>query len=452
MHKFFVGIFLSLMVTACGGGSSSNKSPIEKVISTSYTNEPLFLKKQNTECRSKKFDGDIIYSLYLHLDGQDIFEKVDFSPLITQLFLRDNEVIARTNYGEKVELITSSRGTRLLTLANPMSVTICPDEDHYAQGTVESAALNAAHIIKKTRTSFKRAVKDIEVAPITLNISPAIIESTISTNEMGKNVKTSRYWTDNALYMPDSKSITFLPHSQEMKNNGLTVNFWEVPMIASHEYGHHLFQSIYSSKTSAAHSIGCFDHVKKEKSRIKNKSYGFRLVEIEKVMTAFNEGFADLIAYYTLGTEERSVKGIMCLEVTRDVGSSTLIDGKSKVLSDSVIETFFSWSEELSSCESPSYQEVHVFGAVIAHSMERFMSEFTSSEKEKIQNIVAWIKFLNSNQKRLKDLKPKLFLTETMEAFIINSLRRFKQSTDAKTCKIVRSHFPGIDLPECFGR
>lgn len=450
MHKFFVGIFLSLMVTACGR-PSSNKTALESVVSTSYTNEPLFLKKQSTECSSKKFDGDINYSLYLHLNGQDTFERVDFTQLITQLFLRDNEIISQSFYGGKVELLTSSRGTRTTTQVNPISVTLCPEEDHYAQGTVESAALNAAHIIKKTQISFKQAVRGIEIAPVTINISPAIIESTISTNEIGENVKTSRYWTDNALYSPYSKSITFLPHSQEIRSQGLTVNFWEVPMIASHEYGHHLFQTLYTSKTSPVHSIGCFDHVKK-KARITNKSSGWRIVKIENVMTAYNEGFADLIAYYTLGAEERSVKGIMCLDVTRDVGSSTLINGKSKVLSNSVIETFFSWSEEMSSCEFPSYQEVHIFGAVIAHSMDRFMSEFTSSDKEKIQNLVSWVKYLNSNQSRLHRLHSTVFLTKTMEAFINNSLRRFNQPTDANTCLLVRKHFPGIDLPECTGK
>lgn len=448
MKIFFVGICLSLLATACGKPSASDIEPIEKVVLTNYSNAPIFLQRQDVECRSHDFERNVYYPLHLHLDGKDLSRDVDFSNLIHRLFLRDNQVIERSIYGEQIELVRSSRGERLISLSRAQDITLCPDVLDYAQETVESAGLNAAHFIKKTYTNFTSAVKELNILPVTINISPSIIQSKITKNANGESIKESQYWTDNAIYTPALMSITFLPHSHEMKQLGLNVNFWEVPMIASHEYGHHIFQTIYQSKDAGVSSIGCFGHLKEKKISL-NKDSKFRVVKPEEVMIAYNEAFADLISYYTLGQEERSVKGIKCLQVTRDVGSSTLVNGKKKVLNKDVIQTYFSHFEDYSNCDEPSFQENHVLGAILAHSMNSFMGNWTFSNDEKLRVLVKWVEYLRENRPKLRILGAQNFFHRSFSAFIEITLEHFDRSPNAETCKAVQRNFPGVKFDEC---
>ncbi|WPU64506.1 hypothetical protein [Peredibacter starrii] len=442
MKHFIIALLLSLFVVSCGGPSTSKKNPIETVTSTSYSNAPIFLKSQDVECYSRNFSGPVEFGLHLFLNGQETFETKSFDGLINQSTLQNGEIISNAVYGERVEIIRSPV-QRYIGIAAPKRISLCADLDQYERGSVESAALNAAYFIAKTNTTFKSAVSNIKIRPITLNISPSILQSNIILNQKGERVKESSYWTDNALYSPVNERITFLPHSQELRQLGLTVNFWEVPMIASHEYGHHIYQAIFPYQNNL--SIGCFDHLKKTET--KNKTFGFRSVEIDDVVTAYNEAFADLISYYTLGENERGVKGIKCLEVTRDVGSNTLIDGKSKVLSKSVVNTFFSFIEQFSSCESPSFQEVHILGASLAYSMDQFMSAMTSSKSQKLQILVDWVKDMKTNHSKLKEHYPEKYFEEMMSLFVEKNLQKFNNIEEG--CEAVKTYLPAINVNRC---
>lgn len=443
MKQFFSALLLSLLVVSCGGPSSSKSNPVETVTSTSYSNAPLFLKNQDIECQSRNFAEHIQFGLHLFLNGSETFETMNFDGLINQSTLQDGQIIRSTLFGEKVEIIRSPI-QRYIGIAAPRKITLCADIDQYDKGTIESAALNAAYYITKTNTKFRAAVTDIKIRPITLNISPSILQSNIVLNHLGEKVKESSYWTDNALYAPATETITFLPHSQEMRKMGLSVNFWEVPMIASHEYGHHIHQAIFPYQANL--SIGCFDHLKK-KAKSKNKSFGFRSVELDDVMTAYNEAFADLISFYTLDEEERGVQGVKCLEVTRDVGSSTLIDGKSKVLSKGVINTFFSFIDQYTSCDSPSFQEVHILGASLAYSMNQFMNSITPSKAEKLQIMVNWVKDLKANHQKFKEHYPQKYFEETMSLFVDKNLDRFRTLDEG--CLAVKTYLPGLKVNRC---
>ncbi|WP_408097496.1 hypothetical protein ACJVC5_00895 [Peredibacter sp. HCB2-198] len=444
MKQFFFVILLSVLVVACGDPSSNRKVPFENITVTNYSNVPLFPESQIVDCHSRNFADNIQFGLHLFLNGKSTFEYMNFSGLIHLSLIEDGQIIARTVYGEKVEIIRSPIQDRYIGIEGPKKVSLCADLDQYEQGTIESAALNAAYFISKTNAKFKTAVKDINIRPITLNISPSILQSNIVENYAGEKIKESSYWTDNALYTPLNESITFLPHSQEMRKMGLTVNFWEVPMIASHEYGHHIYQAIFPH--SRGLSLGCFDHLKK-KTKPKNKSYGFRVVSMDDIMTAYNEAFADLISYYTLEEHERGVEGIMCLKVTRDVGSSVMINGKSKVITKSLIHSFFSFFEESSSCDYPSYQEVHILGASLAFSMDQLMNSHTSSKEEKLRILVAWVKDLKANHKKYKELLPRKYFENTMTAFIEMNLKQFHDQDQG--CEAVKASFPGLEINGC---
>ena len=281
-------------------------------------------------------------------------------PYFQGINLRDGKVISKTVYGEESEIFMADSGLRIRTKVQPRDLQICPDETNYEKDTIESAALNSTYFIQKTNEKIRSIFPDLKISPITLSIAPLVIRSSITTDWSGETTKESMYITDNALYTPGAATITFLPHSKSVKERGFKMNFWEVPMVASHEYGHHIFESIYSGQSSP---MGCFGET--HKPRTGRKSFD-RTVKHEDIMVSYNEGFADLVAFYTLEGKERDVQDVKCLEVSRDVESPVFYNGKPKIFNEEAMRTFFSPYVDYTNgtCEDHSYQDVHVIGAI----------------------------------------------------------------------------------------
>lgn len=448
MKLLILGLPVILLLNSCGKTTSTIKVE-EKVFPTTYSNEPILLQKQSLNCRDNgPLTGNNDFRLHLFMEGRWTTDTRDFSPLLQGIFLKNNQVISKSVYGEKVEVIFSSEGARYTTRVEAKNILICPEES-YRRETVESAALNTSYFINKTHLRFSSLFPDLNITPITLNISPEILRSTLIKNYVGDIIKTTSYMTDNAFYMPATSNVTFLPHSRERKAEGLELNYWEVPMVASHEYGHHLFQMIYKSEAlRSPHMHNCFGTLRKSLSE-KNR-FG-RKVTIDDVINSYNEGFADLVSWYTLDPVERKVNGVKCLETSRDIGSAKFYNGKSKVLSQEVLRSFFS-PYPLSTngtCEDSSYQETHVLGAVFAYTADRFLSKLNYSDDEKLQILVEWVKYLKNERKKYLLASPEDYLKSTISGFIKISLDKHGKNFDRKICSQIRMLYPDFNLKEC---
>jgi hypothetical protein len=449
MTQFIVGLLLLFLLSGCGRPETTITEN-ELVYPTSYRNTPIFLKLQNKQCLSNTFTpSQTFYNLHLFLEGETSNQTHDFSPMLQGLFLRNGSVVADSLYGEKIEIFEKSKA---YLRARPSSIKLCPDEDGYLPETVESAALNTTYFINKSHLRFTTVVSDVAVSPITLNISPAIIDSKVEKDFNGELSKKSEYRTDNAFYMPRARSITFLPHSIEMRSLGMNTNYWEVPFVASHEYGHHLFEMIYKdSQSLGPETVNCFGHSKQTtpKSNL-NKSLN-RKVKIDDVLNSYNEAFADLMAWYTLDPKERDVKGVKCLEISRDITSPTLINGKPKVFNKEALQAFFSnyIDNSFRSCEVVSYQDTHILGAIFAHNADLFLSELTSSDDEKLQAVVAWTKELKAEKKKYLLASAETFLKETVTLFMRMSLERFDRRFDVEICNKIYKVYPELNIKEC---
>lgn len=450
MTQFIVAVLFLSLLAGCGQPERTITEN-ELIYPTSYSNTPIFLSLQNSQCRSKTFaPSQTYFNLHLFIEGEPGNQTHDFSPMLQGLFLRNGSVISDSFHGEKVEIMDNNKA---YLRARPSSIKLCPDEVGYEPETVESAALNTTYFINKSHLRFTSVVTDVSVSPITLNISPAIIDSKIEKDFKGEMSKRSEYRTDNAFYMPRTKAVTFLPHSIEMRKLGMKTNYWEVPFVASHEYGHHIFEMIYKdTHTLSPDFSGCIGHSTRPETKNKfNKSLIQRKVKIEDVLNSYNEAFADLMAWYTLDPKERDVKGVKCLEVSRDVSSPTFYNGKPKAFNREALQAFFSnyIDNPFRTCEVISYKDTHVLGAIFAHNADLFLSELTTSDDDKMQAVVAWAKELKAEKKKYMLASAETFLEETVALFMRMSLERFNRGFDEEICRKIYNVYPELNIKEC---
>lgn len=442
-------IFLSLLwllLSSCGEPLIIRKN--EFAYPTSYSNSPIELPKQIRFCR-QRFSSSPLFHLHLFSEQRIKNPLADFSTLFNQIWLKDGEVISESVYGEKIEYLKEGENYRYLQHRRKRKMFVCPEVNFYERESIESAALNVSYFVRKTHDHFSSLFPDIPVEPVTINIAPVIIESELKKSQSSQVIKESSYMTDNAMYVPLTKTITFLPHSAEIKNSLRDLNLWEVPMVSAHEYGHHLFQTLYQAPSSLLpHFNSCFGERRKQKSQ--EKSTRARKISIDDVINAYNEGFADLISFYLLAPQERSVEGVRCLEVSRDVKSSRFYDGKPKRFSKEALQSFFSFFNSIHlGCEDVNYQQVHILGAVFAHSADFFLGQMTNSEDEKLAALVEWVKFLRFERNKYHLASPRIFFRETFTEFLRMSAKHFNRELDGHLCKTVEEIYPDLNLKEC---
>lgn len=440
-----------LVLGSCG--QSSRSTPRKLVIfDQQFANDYVGLEKQTTSCQSQSFkDFSKSLNLNLYLNGNRTQVAKDFSPLLQGLFLKDTKTITRSVYGEKAEetYLISGEYLGYEVLTPEKEIDLCPDED-YAQDTIESAALNTAYYIQKTNLKISSLDPSLKIAPISLSIGRTILISYIYKNQANQNVKWTQYMTDNAFYSPNYNSISFLPQSLNAKKT-FTTSLWEVPMVPSHEYGHHIFSTIapnLKNDVAAVHDNNCFgqaeiNHASEVIEKVERKA------TVAEVIGSFNEAFADLVSYYSLDPVERGVKDVTCLRVTRDVGSEFFANGNEKAYSKYAVTNFFSnIANEQTSCEQSNLQSIHNFGAIFAHSADKFLGQLKASDDQKLMATIEWLKHLNKT-KHMASKNPRTYFEKAIKDFILMGLNKFKKDVNAETCNMIKEIYPAIPVEEC---
>lgn len=441
-------LFFSVILSGCGVEKSHHpETPV--VSKTNYSNQPIMLKKKSLQCGSRNFTQDESnFALNIFLRGRNFLFEKNFFRFLSGFFLKDGSIISGSSYGEEVEILVTPFGEKIVKDTKGSPVFLCPDEE-YESDFIEGAALNIVHYIEKTRDFFMKSSPGERIAPVKVSVSPAIVKTQLLRNFDGEFKKIGHYMTDNALYQPSTKTIAFLPHSEFMKFGGFSMNLWEVPMVPAHEYGHHLLQEILGSQyVSNQLHLNCFGNFRETKSAL--KTIRPREVKTSDIIRLYHEGFSDLVAHYALSEEERSVSGVKCLEVSRDVRSPKFYDGSPKVFSEEVLHSYFSHFEGPAvACEVTNYQDAHVMGAILAHTYDSFASEFTEANEEKLSALVEWVKYLRARGNHLRKLSPEEFFKVTYRELLKISLKKQDLSFDENTCRKIEGFFPRLNLAEC---
>lgn len=454
-------VLLALLVMSCGKEAGEKKSTVSprNVVATNRSKNPLPLESDRNKslCSVLSYkDAHRNLNLSLFLRGEGVDEDRMFTGLIDGLSVKDvgGKIVSKSTKGYSViEKFTSTDDviTREETiLSQESNLSVCPDDGKYARGSAESAALNVTYFISKTSRKIRELLPAVEIAPIEVRISP-MIKKAFSVIIKGEVVWSfEAYDTDNAYYEPGKNSITFLPHSREFRDAGMTMSFWEVPMVASHEYGHHIFETILPTLTTG--SLNCFG-----KFHLHTETEGqARAVSNMDILYSFHEGFADLVSYYTLDNLERGLKGVSCLEISREVGSDVFANGEKKIFTKAALDAFFSAKELQPSddCKVPNFQDGHIMGAVFANGADRLMSLSTDTKDQRMAIVLAWLQEMKVKQESMKALTPRDFLEASLSLFVQKTAAMTDGKIDDNECQLAAEIYPGLDavIPGCIPR
>lgn len=412
----FISSVLSLLFLVSGCGVESSRHPQQKILKTRYSNTPVPLKKDFNHCVNEEN--------YLH----------------------DGKVIHSVLFGEKSEILTTPYGDRIRILEMPRMAFVCKEEPDYSENSIESSALQITKTIRKTSAFFRKAAPKIEIPPVKINLTPMIVKTKLIANGDGTFSKLGSYLTDNAFYRPFTSTITFLPHSSQHFQFAILRNLWNVPMVSAHEYGHHLFENLQEGDHIPPHGhSSCIGEVETH-TNLKS----FRVTSRKDVLTAFNEGFSDLVAYYSLTSSERDLTLVRCLEVSRDVASPIFYDGNPKIFDQAALRLFFSTTRSRQlPCEETNYQDVHTMGAILAYSYNKFSAGLTNSREEKLAALIEWVKFLGFEYRHRSSQGPEEFLRKSFSELLRISASRSNRSFDENLCQVVDDIFPDLDMKEC---
>jgi hypothetical protein len=152
-----------------------------------------------------------------------------------------------------------------------------------------------------------------------------------------------------------------------------------------------------------AHSIA--ETSRGGKNTVEEESSFFRSVDKNTIIGAFNEGFADLFARYTLD-DQYTVNGLGCLTSTRDVYSDKFLSGEQKIFGNQVIKTFLATIKlDKKSCfEQANYQSLHVVGSIFAFGVDKLYTELGLSKENKLKQIILWVRSINRAHNYIQSL------------------------------------------------
>ncbi len=458
MQKLILFVVFLTAITGCGDElKNKRRQPGINIVQQPLKSSPPFLlMKESRGCEVKRIEN---YDRFLNLfiEGNITMSSRDLRDIFRGLFVKsaDTSIITKTIYGLDIELVPRGDTMEMVVHKKGKSVSVCPEKKDYQRESVESASMNASYFITKTNKAVRAQSPSLRIAPIKVIISPSH-RTTLRVQSLGLR-KRSFYRTDNAYYDPSDMSVTFLPHSQAWKNAGIQANFWEVPMVASHEYGHHIFQTILRKGMGGVKGMRtltpCFaDHPVVEDGEVVPTA---TFADKVSILSAYNEGFSDLIAFYSLSNEERSVQGVKCLSVTRDVAQPFFIDGRSKVFSPDAIYTFLTpamTTQELP-CEITNFQGVHTMGAVFAHSADKITTQWTQSKEKKLSITIKWAQKLAAKLSGMSFLSKHQLLRDIYALYITTASEELEEPLNAESCKLAEETFPSIthSIPQCKG-
>lgn len=461
MQRLLLSLLSMAFLSSCGVESQrSNALPdVDVVQPGNLTFRPLLLTKQSSQCLEKSFEQDgTEIMLNLFLSGTRTTDIRKFFSLFNGNRIRgaENKIISQTLFSVHEETIPRGDMSYIEVIRHDKGreVTICPEEVMYERNTIESAALNASYFISKTSRAVVAADKSVNLPAIKLIVSPKI-KVTFRPSAKSQSTRTG-YRADNAYYNPIEKSITFLPHSQEWRDAGITASFWEVPMVGSHEYGHHIFQTLVSPYRSGSAIQNVETHCFGKNIVENSGAYGSNVNDKTMILSAYNEGFSDLISYYSLSDLERSLTGVTCLEVSRDVGSATFYDGVAKKFSTRALLGFlsplgFATEPEAFGCQKTNFQSIHNIGAIFAHNADKIVSSFSAEKEEKLSVTLAWAKNLAISRIRLNSLAKERYMQEIFILYVRTAASVLKKEITPATCALVESSYQGLTtvMDEC---
>ena len=349
---------------------------------------------------------------------------------------------------------------------------VCKGAGTFSKNSLENAALNIANTISETRKSIINAAPSLKIPPVKIVVLPSITIQKIYTNgpateasqrnSSSDKVSQTRkmYLTDNASWSNINSTITFLPQSEEfIKASGIETPFWELPMVAAHEFGHHVFDKFFPLKTEQNEKPelnlpGCFHSEMQEKLLAR---FTKRMVNEDRkresggafAYSSLHEGIGDLISFYALSKGEGSLAGINCMEKSRDVDSDHFGDGTKKRMNFNAVSIMNSTSylnKEDNDCRSPYFQGQHSVGAIFAYNFNKIVSKYTSNRNSKLELLIKWGQESSTHQKELNKMTTSLYLAEVTKVLYKVLHKNFGESKLNQDCNDIKQMYYELSM------
>jgi hypothetical protein len=250
---------------------------------------------------------------------------------------------------------SSHLGWKLVNQGQPLR--ICQAAPTHRRRSAEQLALAAISAIESAGSKLQAFLQgQKKLMPVTVLVAPKFESKWSSHGTEPQHTVYQHFMTDNLSYFSRSEStppyIAILPRK---KNTGShvdsSVHLWESKFIVTHEYAHHLEDTLSISRFNEPRS---------------------------PLRISASEAFADLVAFATLGGSF-NISAIPCIGRDRAPDSGQFHTGIEKILTNQIFKRALNPSiatqaddpiknvEETIACQGVSPQSVHGMGAILAH-------------------------------------------------------------------------------------
>lgn len=456
MFRAFLWFCLYSLIISCTGiGDFLEKPNIvhEKEIARIRKGTPIKYPRADPECNeTNALDrlGDESGNIKVWISRNGVMTRVSIPiPAVSGHGL-ESEAIADTVWGHEIsyDMECKTQADGVLCKAPQTKIHspgqrlfFCRKDANYPRESLENAALASMIGIIKTYSVQKSLFPEEKIPKLTLLIHPLIIDHHYTDNEEIKDAVSfdiHHVRTDNAFLFSreEGNYIAALPTSVEFgsRKRASEPHIWEVPSIMSHEYGHHIF---HHYAPSLANQRG--------DDQVSQSPY------LDLAKSAINEGFADLLAYFTFSLEYPEF-GWFSLHNTyfnREVSKSECSDGTKKKLDEWFLHHYLHQTPNLpqESIHTPDPTDNHALGAILAHGLFRIFGsskQFTKMEnpqlREAYRRTIAWSAKMQSSFEEDCASSPGLFLQKSLEHSI--SLLKEEGTLFAEQCTALHEVFP----------
>lgn len=404
MNKTLVILNLTLILSSCG---FLRKESDYTYINQPTTGDPILLNESSDS-------EDALYSL----GGEQ--RELNLSLFEGTSNCSSSDLVDTTFKSGSFEWMTIKRWTyeKTLKLAKIYNPYGC--DENALPGTYEHAASTILNQIRKTDILLKEQTS-LTLSKVNIRVVPLIKEKLKKYD--GKTVTLrDAYIVNNAYYKPQGKEILFFPQGidefDQIPYGG--VPLWNIPFVVSHEYGHHMFRELLGDKAHKKAHL-CFSKAKK--NRVSKKP-----ISNEELVSAVNEGFADLVGQISSHTSF-TFDGVPGFEMTRDLNSSNFQNGVAKKLSQRHVQFILN---------SKQNYDPHYLGAILAHGIYTAMK---NADIVHFQSLIDW-----ANEIKIV-YRPHESVRSNLDAIVAAFVR--SSSVGDKTdivCKSFKKTFPALDL------
>jgi hypothetical protein len=401
MH--YLLLILALVISSCG--KKDSYAPTKDSFVKRSIGRAIPMTKIHPTCDRVAQSTSKEFGILRFIAGQMLGEQIDFSPIIqgTTFSAKNTSFFHKVSYAGKYELhyqINSYEQETYLggkQLAKDKNLNVCPGSDYTSYpNSFEDASLASVVGIQMAKEQIQLAAPSIKLNPVKLVIGPdyKLVYKTTYRVQGKKKGMAHIAFVNNAFYNGGSGEIVFLPQGYVNKETlpfgGIPL--WKIPMVGAHEYGHHVFKEIVVGKAMQNHQQSFHEKFCWDSRRHHHEGSISRASGRGDTVGAFNEGFADLIAFYALGPEVGSLKSIECMEKNREVNVAHFANGEAKQLSTDSYFKFMLGGDSPNSCLAPDYTDIHIIGAIFAHHFDILMTKLELGSQKKLKALLSWAK------------------------------------------------------------